>query len=400
MNRSKETSFTEFVLLMALLSAMTALAIDAVLPAMGVMASGLEFHDAGDTQLIISMLFAGMALGQVVYGPISDSFGRKKVIYAGLLIYIAGSLFSLLAQSAEVMLIGRFLQGLGAASPRIVSVALIRDRFEGREMAQVMSFVMGVFILVPALAPAIGQGVMALWGWRAIFAVFLSVALVALVWFVLRQRETLRNPAPFSWGHILSGVKETLSNATAFGYTLITGLVFGAFVGYLELSQPIFQQIYGKGDLFALYFGIFALSIGLASFLNGRLVVRLGMRRLSALAIFMTAAISLLYYMYALSYAGIPPFGSFMAYGMAVLFFQGLLFGNLNAMAMEPLGKIAGIGAAVVGSVSTFIAVGSGMAIGHLYNGTLLALVGGFTLLFAVAFAVLLWVRHLSMRRV
>ena len=157
MDQSKESSFTEFVLLMALLSAMTALAIDAVLPAMGVMASGLEFHDAADTQLIISMLFAGMALGQVVYGPISDSFGRKKIIYAGLLIYIAGSLFSLLAQSAEVMLIGRFLQGLGAASPRIVSVALIRDRFEGREMAQVMSFVMGVFILVPALAPAIGH---------------------------------------------------------------------------------------------------------------------------------------------------------------------------------------------------------------------------------------------------
>lgn len=396
----KETSFIEFVALMALLSAMTALAIDAVLPAMGVMATALDMNDPNNSQLIISFLFAGMAFGQVIYGPLSDSFGRKKLIYVGLIIYIMGCFFSMYSENFELMLLGRFLQGLGAASPRIVSVALIRDRFEGREMAQVMSFVMGVFILVPALAPAIGQGVMSLFGWRAIFAVFLAVALVALIWFALRQRETLVHPVPFSWHHIVHAIQKTLSNTTAFGYTIIIGLVFGAFVGYLELAQPIFQQIYAKGESFVLYFGVFALSIGMASFVNGRLVMRFGMRRLSVLALAVTAIVSALYYMLALYYGGVPPFGTFMAYGLIILFCQGLLFGNLNAMAMEPLGSIAGIGAAVVGSISTFIAVGSGMIVGQFYNGTLLSLVGGFALLSAASLVLLAWMRHQTMRHV
>ncbi|MEJ2469074.1 MAG: MFS transporter, partial [Campylobacterales bacterium] len=169
-----------------------------------------------DNQLIISLLFAGMALGQLIYGPLSDSIGRKSAIYIGFGLYIAGAVIAVLSTSLPVMLAGRFLQGFGAAGPRIVSVALIRDLYEGRMMASVMSFVMSIFIFVPAIAPALGEGLLYLWGWQAIFGLFISVAVLTLLWFALRQPETLpaAQRAPFSLKHIAAGIIETCKNPT------------------------------------------------------------------------------------------------------------------------------------------------------------------------------------------
>ena len=385
--QSKQPTFREFVLLMGMMTAAAALSIDAVMPALGLIGHALHVHSENDNQLIISLLFAGMALGQLVYGPLSDSIGRKRAIYIGFGLYIAGAAIAVSSTSLSVMLAGRFLQGFGAAGPRIVSVALIRDLFEGRMMARVMSFIMSIFIFVPAIAPALGEGLLYLWGWQAIFWLFISVAVLTLLWFALRQPETLpaARRAPFSFRHIAAGVVETFKNPTTFGYTVAMGFVFSAFVGYLSSAQQIFQNTYRTGTLFPLYFGMFALSIGLASFVNARLVLRFGMRPLSKAALAVLVLAAVVFLGAAAAYGGVPPFWSFMAYGMLTFFCLGMLFGNLNAMAMEPLGHIAGVGSAVVGSLSMLIAVPVGVTVGRLYDGTVFALVGGFALLGAVS---------------
>lgn len=401
-SQSANVSFVEFVSMMALLTAMTALSIDAALPALDEIGHALNIADSNDNQLIISLLFAGMAIGQIVYGPLSDSIGRKRSIYLGIAIFIIGCLLSLFSNNLTTMLLGRFLQGLGAAGPRIVSIALIRDRYEGREMARVMSFIMTVFIFVPALAPAFGEALLFFWEWEAIFASFLIIALFAFAWFGLRQEETLRSEArvPFSLRHIYGGIKETCRNRTAFGYTIATGVILGAFLGYLSSAQQIFQDAYQTGDAFALYFGLLSIAIGLASFLNARLVMRFGMRRISGYAINTITVVSTLFFLFAFAFNGLPPFYSFILYGLVTFFCMGLLFGNLNAMAMEPLGHIAGVGAAVVGSLSTFISVPLGVMIGRFYAGTILPLVAGFALLGLLTGLVFIFAKTAPMRSV
>jgi len=375
---------------MGMMTAAAALAIDAVMPALGLIGHALHVESENDNQLIISLLFAGMALGQLIYGPLSDSIGRKPAIYIGFVLYIAGAVIAVLSTSLTVMLAGRFLQGLGAAGPRIVTVALIRDLYEGRMMARVMSFIMSIFIFVPAVAPAMGEAILHFWDWQAIFLLFITVGALTLVWFALRQPETLpaERRTPFSATHIAAGVVETCKNPTAFGYTVAMGFVFSAFVGYLSSAQQVFQHTYGAGGLFALYFGTFALSIGFASFVNARLVLRYGMRPLSTSALLALTLFSCVFLAATLFFDGVPPFWSFMLYGIVTFFCLGMLFGNLNAMAMEPLGHIAGVGSAVVGSLSTLIAVPIGVTIGRLYDGGILALVGGFALLGAASLAV------------
>jgi DHA1 family bicyclomycin/chloramphenicol resistance-like MFS transporter len=383
---------------MALIISMVALAIDAMLPALPEIASDLGVTKINDSQYVISILFAGMAIGQMIFGPMSDCIGRKNAINFGFAVFIIGCLVSLLAQTFTVMLIGRFLQGLGAAGPRIVSIALVRDRYEGREMARVMSFVMTIFILVPVVAPALGQAILIFADWRGIFWMFLVLSFIALSWFNLRQPETLSfdNRVKFSIEQILLDVKYICAIPATVGYTIAAGIVFGAFLGYLSSSQQIFQQQYGLGDQFVVYFGVLATSIGVASLVNAKLVMRFGMRRLSLGAIFSIALLSVPFYFLSQYYAGSPPLWQVMAYLLMVFFFVGILFGNLNALAMEPLGSVAGLGAAVVGSLSTLISVVLGVAISSAYNGTILPLVSGFALLSIGCLMVMGWTEIMS----
>ncbi len=385
--------FGEFVTLTALVISLVALSIDIMLPALQQIAGDLGAPRANDSQLIVTALFAGLAAGQIVYGPLSDSIGRKPAIHAGLLLFILGCLMSILATNFTVMLAGRVLQGLGAAGPRSVIVALVRDRYEGRAMARIMSLVMAVFIMVPALAPGIGQIILMIAHWRAIFGFLLAVATISLVWFALRQPETLapERRVEFSPSRIVLAVRETCGNRVAFGYTLASGLIFGAFVGYLNSAQQIFQIQYGLGALFPLYFAVLALAIGAASLLNGRLVMRHGMRRLSSWALWLLTGLSLVFLVPAALAAGAPPLWALMAYLVSAFFCIGMLFANFSALAMEPLGHIAGVGAAVVGSLTTLISMILGTAIGQSYDGTVLPLVAGFALLSLVAIAVMRW---------
>jgi DHA1 family bicyclomycin/chloramphenicol resistance-like MFS transporter len=385
--------YGEFVALVALMTSLVALSIDAMLPALATIGADLGVRQANDAQLILSALFLGLACAQMVYGPLSDSIGRKPAIYLGFLLFIAGCLLSALATSFPVMLVGRFLQGIGAAGPRIVTLAMVRDQYEGRAMARIMSSVMGVFILVPALAPGIGQLILLVASWRAIFGMFLAVALIALIWFGLRQPETLSaaHRASFSLRRIARAAREVCVHPVALGYTIAAGLVFGALIGYLTSAAQIFQAQYGQGERFPLYFAALALAIGAASWCNARLVMRYGMRLLSAIAATGFSALSVGFLVVALATGGHPPLWGLMAYLLAAFFCLGILFGNFNALAMEPLGHIAGVAASFVGSLTTFTSMLLGTLIGQSYDGTVLPLVGGFAALGLAALAVIRW---------
>jgi DHA1 family bicyclomycin/chloramphenicol resistance-like MFS transporter len=378
---------------MSLMMSLLAFTIDAMLPALPQIGRDLDVQNPNSRQLVISTIFLGLALGQLFFGPLSDTIGRKPSIYAGYALFIAGSLVSLFAASFPVMLLGRLLQGLGASAPRAVTLALVRDRFGGRAMAQVMSYIITTIVLIPMIAPSLGQAILLYSGWRAIFGSIVLFALVTLAWFALRIPETLdpENRAPFSFQRIRSATLEILKIPAALGYTVSAGLISGAFIGYLNSSQQIIQEQYALGDLFAIVFAVIALSIGIATILNTRLVIRLGMRFLVSRSLFIIFGLSLAALLVALMSAGQPPLWFFMAYIMLTFFFIGILFGNQNALAMEPLGQMAGIGAAVVGSLSTLISMPLGTIIGQSYNGTLLPLIIGMAILAGLAILVVRW---------
>ncbi len=391
-NRSP-ISLREFVALMATLTALAALSIDMVLPALPAIGSSLGVVRSNDNQLIISLFFLGFGVGQLFYGPLSDAAGRKPAAFVGLALFSVGCLIALTSRSFPLMLAGRFLQGIGVAGPRTITLALVRDRFEGREMARVMSLITVVFILVPVVAPAIGQTVLDLSGWRAIFGVYLAIGLLATIWFAVRQEETLprERRIPLALGRVVAAAREVVGHRQAFGYTVASGFIFGALLGYLTSAQQILQQQYSLGPRFPLYFALVAIAIGAASLANASLVLRYGMHLLSTWSLRGILLVSIVFASVAVAWSGQPPLWSLMAYLMTSFFGIGLLFGNLNALAMQPLGHIAGTGAAIVGATSMLISLVLGTWIGQSYNGTVLPLVVGFAALSACAIVVSWW---------
>ena len=393
---TQQPGFGEFVALMAMMTALVALSIDTMLPALPQIGEELGVERENSTQMVISLIFVGLAAGQMLFGPLSDSIGRKPAIYAGYFLFAIGCLLSFFAMNFQVMLMGRLIQGFGIAGPRSVTIALIRDRYEGRAMAQVMSFIMTVFILVPVIAPSFGQAVLLVAGWRAIFVSFLLMALITGIWFALRQPETLPHERrmPFSLRRIGAAVNEVLHTRIALGYTIAAGLLSGAFLGYLNSAQQIFQIQYGLGTRFPIYFAVLSLAFGAASLLNSRLVMRYGMRTMSNLAAQTLTGIGLLFFVFAWTMSGNPELWMLMLYFLATFFCVGILFGNLNSLAMEPLGHIAGVGAAVVASLSLILATALGIFIGQAYDGTILPLVAGFTILGLLGVGVMRWTQQ------
>lgn len=385
--------FGEFIALMALVTCLVALSIDSMLPALTEIGRDLGAQGENDSQLIISVIFVGVASGQLFYGPLADANGRKPAVYIGFSLFILGTLLSLVAQDMSTMLVGRFLQGLGAAGPRIVTVAIVRDQYKGREMARVMSLIMTIFILCPVVAPMLGQGVLLIAGWREIFVMLLLLAVAALTWFGMRQPETLSNEnrVPFSVEAMVSSAREILYHRAAVAYIVGLGFVFGAFIGFLNSIQQILQGLYNLGAQFPLYFAVLALGIGLSSFINSKLVMRFGMRPIALGALVFITVLSLLALPGGYLLGGIPPLWVTMFYFLMILFCVGLLFGNLNALAMEPFGHIAGMASGIVGGISTFIAVLLGTLVGQAFDGTLLPLITGFTLLGGVSGFITYW---------
>lgn len=370
----------EFVARVALTMSLVAMSIDTMLPALGQIANDLGVADPNDRQLVLTFFFAGLSIGQLVYGPLSDSLGRKPALYAGLGLFIVGGLCCALAPSFAFMLVGRALQGFGAAGPRVVAVATVRDLHSGAAMARVMSFVSTVFILVPIAAPSFGQGVLLVADWRTIFWLLVIAALADGAWFALRQPETHtpERRSRLSFHGVLHAAVEVFRHPITLGYTLAMGAVFGAVIGYLTTSQQLFQDTYGVGDWFPVLFGVLAFSLGLASLLNAQLVMRFGVRRLARLAAASECVIASLALAIALAYDGRPPLIVFMLGMVGCFFCNGIVFGNYNARALEPMGHIAGSAAAISGALSGLVALLVGTPIGRAYDGTVLSVVAGF----------------------
>lgn len=383
----------EFVALIALMTSLVALSIDAMLPALPAIGAELGVVEANRTQQVITALMVGLSLGQLIYGPISDSTGRRPMVFAGLALFAVGCALSILAQDFRTMLLGRFLQGLGVAGPRSVSMALIRDLFAGRDMARILSTIMSVFVLMPILAPLLGQAILEVAHWRVIFVAFLVLAVGSGSWFALRQPETLPPDRRhlFSWGALGRSFGIVLRQRAAMGFTACAGVSSGAFIGYLSSSQQVFQDIYAVGDLFPFYFGLVAASIGAAALVNRRLVMRFGMFSLTRIALVAIALLSIAFFGVTLASGGTPPFAAFIAYLLVAFFFVGIVFGNINSLAMESLGHVAGVGAAVVASASLAIAVVLGGTIGQLLDGTIVPLIGGYALLSLGSLPLLHW---------
>ncbi|MDE0082033.1 MAG: multidrug effflux MFS transporter [Gammaproteobacteria bacterium] len=383
----------EFVPLAALLMSLSALSIDAMLPALPAIGRDFQVSRSNDLQFVVGAIFLGLGLGQIAIGPLSDRIGRKSAMHAGLAVFIAGCLVSIFASTFGVMIAGRILQGIGVSGPRIVTIAVVRDQYRGREMARLMSFVMAVFILVPTFAPALGQGIEWLGGWRAIFATFVAIAAAGSAWFAFRQPETL--PAsrrrPFSPRAVGGTVLEILRIRPALGYTLARAFAFAPFLAYITSAQQIFQVGYRTGALFPLWFAVAAVAVGFSLLVNGRLVMRYGMRRLAKGAAAVIALVSVPAWGLALAFGGLPPFWLFMVYLVVVFSCVGLLFGNLGALAMEPLGHVAGAGAAVIGSVSIFVALPLGTLVGQSFDGTMVAQIAAFGVFGGAAFAAIQW---------
>jgi DHA1 family bicyclomycin/chloramphenicol resistance-like MFS transporter len=260
-------------------------------------------------------------------------------------------------------------------------------------MARIMSFVMAVFMLVPIVAPSIGQAVLLVASWRMIFAGFLGMGLIATLWLALRQRETLpvESRSKFGVSQLLQAAKEFFSHPVALGYTLAVGCIFGSFISYLGTSQQIFAEQYSQGELFAVWFGVFAIAIAIAMILNARMVMRYGMRTLSKLALRGSIVLSVLFLVVAVISYGHPPLWSLGLYLFCNFFCSGILFGNYNALAMEPMGHIAGMAAAISGSLSSLVALGTGTWIGLQYNGTVIPLAAAFAGLGIIAFLLTEW---------
>lgn len=388
----KEIGFREFVTLMASLIAMVALSIDAMLPALRAIGEELNAADPNDPQLVIGLFFLGMAVAQLIYGPLSDSFGRKPMIFLGLAIYLAGSALCLMSWSLPTLIAGRVIQGIGAAGPRIVANAIIRDRYEGRQMASVTSLVMSVFIVVPVFAPLVGQGIMALSDWRMIFWFLAALATGLLLWSKVRLTETLPAEArqPFSFGRIMRAIREVLANRLSLGCTLCMGLVFASFLAFLSSAEQVLGEAYELGEWFPVTFSCLATVVGFSSAYNSRLVMRHGMQRLASIGVMIIIGASCCFAAYSFL-IGMPPLPVALLWLACSVGSIGIVFGNLNAMAMEPLGHIAGVGAAVVGALSSLVSVTVGAQIARSYDGTALPIALGYIVCGSCALAALWW---------
>lgn len=376
--RKRAVGEKEFVALMAVLMSVVAISIDAMLPALGLMGEELNVTHSNQPQYIISVIFAGMAIGQLISGPMSDAIGRKKILFYCMIFYLSGSIICFFAPSLTVMLIGRFIQGLGASGPYVCTMSIVRDKYSGDGMARVMSLIMMIFIMTPAIAPSIGQAILYVGSWRYVFILYVFYAITVLTWISLRLEETLPSEKriPYRISNLIHGAKVVLTTRTTVCYMLSMGLMFGCMMGYLNSSQQIFQELFRTGELFVVYFGALALTFGVSSLLNSRFVMKYGMRYISIRALAMITLASLIFCV--INLITEVHLWMFLVFASFVFFNFGFVFGNINALAMEPMGDIAGIASAIIGSVSFVVSIIFGTIIGQLYDGNLIPVVCGF----------------------
>ncbi|MGH2341737.1 multidrug effflux MFS transporter [Segnochrobactraceae bacterium EtOH-i3] len=384
-------SFVEFVLLVSLMMGLVSLSIDNLLPAFGPMQAEFGVADPNHLQLVITVYMIGFALMQVVYGPLADVFGRKPVLLSGFGLFAVGTVLAMMAPDFSTLLAARFVQGLGASAPRVLSIAIVRDRFAGSDMARVMSLTMMVFLIVPVVAPATGTLTLMVGNWHLIFISMLVMVAALSLWVVMRLPETLPDQyrVSFSFKTIARGVVLTVTNRHAFGYSTVAAFTSGAIMAYVGSSQQIFETtVYGLGDLFPLAFGAIAGVMSVGAFSNSRLVRRFGPRRLSHGGQALLVLLSAVLVVEGILYDGVPPLLLFTATLAASQFCFALTLPNFNAMAMEPLGSVAGTASSFIGFYNTLAGAVIGLIIGQLFDGSVMPLAWGYLVLALAGFAV------------
>lgn len=377
----------EFIGLCASLMALNALAIDIMLPALQQIGASLGVEQPNHRQYVITAYIVAFGVAQLFFGPVSDRFGRRVPLLAGLAIYIAGAFAATLAPTFEVVLLCRFVQGIGAAATRVIAISIVRDTFGGRRMAEIMSLIFMVFMAIPVVAPGLGQLIMLFAEWHLIFAAMGAGALAVTLWAAARLPETLHPEyrRPFSARAITGGFRIVLSNRAALCYTGAGMVIFGALFGFINSAQQVYVELYDLGKLFPVVFAAIASLMALSNFANSRLVGAFGMRRLSQFALLAFMLISSLWF--AFSLAGPVPFPLFITLFTLDMLAFGLLGSNFNALAMEPLGHVAGTASSVLGFTQTFGGGVIGTIIGQAYNGTVTPLAAGFCIVSILAFA-------------
>ncbi|WP_246225861.1 multidrug effflux MFS transporter [Chelativorans xinjiangense] len=380
----------EFIALAAALMAMNAMAIDIMLPALQQIGGALGVADENSRQFVITAYVVGFGGAQLFYGPISDRFGRRGPLLTGLVIYMCAALAAAFAPSFAALLALRVLQGIGAAATRVIAVSAIRDIFGGRQMAEVLSMVMMVFMVIPVMAPSLGQLIMIFGNWPEIFLLMAGLAFVVALWAWLRLPETLPQTMrrALSLRSVVQGFGYVLTDRIAFCYMLAATAIFGALFGFINSAQQIYVDIYGLGTWFPLLFAVGAGLMALSSFTNSRFVGRLGMRRLSHGALVTFVAVNALWL--TLSLMGPISFPLFFVLFSASMFMFGWIGPNFNSIAMEPLGHVAGTAAAVLGFVTTLGGGLLGAMIGQAFDGTLTPLAGGYFVVSVVALILVL----------
>lgn len=383
--------FPEFVALIAMMMALNALAIDSMLPALPAIGADLGVVNENSRQWVVTAYLLGFGVAQVVYGPLADRYGRKPVLTIGVGLYVAFSLLAAIAPSFETLILARIGTGLGAAATRVLAVSIVRDRYSGRTMARVMSLSFLVFLGVPILAPSIGQLVLMVGPWRWIFGVLALAGAAVLTWATLRLPETLKpeNRLPIEVGRIAGAFRQVLTHRTSVGYTLAMTAISGALFGFINSSQQIFQDVFHAPEVFPAVFALIACGIAAGSVLNARFVVRLGSRMIahSALIGFIVMAIAHA----AVSLSGHESLVAFALVQGLTMFCFGFIAGNFGAMAMEPMGHIAGTASSAQGFVSTIGGSLTGFFIGQHFDGSVTPMALGFVACGLAALAAVLF---------
>ncbi len=371
----------EFISLVAALMALNALAIDVMLPALPYMGEELGVDNENERQLVVSAYMIGFGAAQIVFGPITDRFGRRAPLFAGIAIYIVCAFAATFAPSFAILLALRFVQGLGAAATRVIATSVVRDRYSGREMAEVMSLTFMVFMAIPIIAPGVGQVILLTGPWHYIFVFMGGLATLIYLWAFFRLPETLKPEyrRPFTLKVVVDGFRIVLSNRVAFFYGLAGTFLFGGMFGFIISTQQIFVGIYDLGALFPVAFAAMAGVMAVSSFLNSRIVRRFGMRRLShgAILVYIGGGLTLLL----ISLMGPVPFWVFYAILLVMQFVFSWVASNMNSLSMEPLGAVAGTAAAVFGFAQTVGGAVLGTLIGQQFNGTLTPNAAAFVLM-------------------
>ena len=385
-------TFTQFVVLMAALMALSAMGIDAMLPALPAIATAYHLPNPNDQQLVVTVFLLSFGGAQLFWGPLMDRFGRKPILLWGLCFYAVFSLVASVSPSFELLLLARAMQGVAISTTRVAPISIVRDCYSGRRMAQVMSLAFLVFMTVPILAPTLGQLVILAASWRWIFGLLAAASLTVAVITLMKLPETLKPQAvrAINLTEVIDAFRITLKSRLGMGYTLASTLVFGALFGFINAAPQVFDQVFHATRLFTLCFAAIAGSIAISSLVNARLVNRLGMRVMSHAALIAFIVVDAVHAAVAIS--GHETLLSFVVLQAAMMFCFGMLSGNFGAMAMEPLGHVAGAAASAQGFISMVGGSIIGFGIGQQFNGnvtplTIGYLVCGLTSLGAVFFA-------------